>query len=149
MIIFKPGKDRTTNYKNYLHPDEYPFFVRGESTPVLQAGALKIGLAICYEISVTEHTDQVIRHRPGIFVASVAKSGKGIGRALDLLAGIAETHSIPVLMANAVGTCDGEEMAGLSSIWDGQGLLKGRLDKESEGILVFDSLTSEMISQVI
>jgi hypothetical protein len=50
-------------------------------------------------------------------------------------------------MANCIGECDGFECAGLTSIWNNEGLLAGQLDDTCEGILVIDTETQELIKK--
>src|SRR5688572_19596569 len=58
MIIFQPGKPRLANSKMYLHADEEPFFVSGENLSGVIIKNTPIALAICYEISVREHSEK-------------------------------------------------------------------------------------------
>lgn len=78
MLLFQPYTARHVYSKSYLHPDEEAFFVRGHSAPQLQVNRTTIALAICYEISVPEHLECVLKSGPGVYVASVAKFVHGI-----------------------------------------------------------------------
>jgi len=146
LLLFQPSRPRSLYSKTYLHADEEPFFVPGRSSPEWQVGGTKIALAICYEISVDSHLQSALQSQPDVYIASVAKSPSGIGKALDRLAGIARTHSIPVLMPNAVGMADGGKCAGKSSAWNVCGELIGQLTSDDEGLLTMDVVAGTVAS---
>ena len=58
---------------------------------------------------------------------------------------IAKKYSMPVLMSNCVGFCDNFQSVGKSAVWTKQGILNGQLDDQSEGVLIFDTETEEVI----
>lgn len=149
MAIFKPGGARQVYAKKYLHADELPFFASGQSTVTSLGEHNEIALAICYEISVDEHTQQAFSTKPLVYVASVAKAVKGIKSALQRLAFIAQTHNALVLMANCTGFCDGEECAGQSSVFNTAGQLTGQLNNTEEGLLIVDTKTHTVIQTVL
>lgn len=140
MLLFQPGKPRRVYSKKYIHPDEEPFFVSGQNFPVLEF-EIKIGLAICYEISVEDHLREALDCSASIYLASVAKFTGGIDKALMRLSDISEKHSMQVLMANCIGEADGCHCAGRSSYWNTQGELIAQLDDTSEGVLIVDTET--------
>jgi len=109
----------------------------------------KIALAICYEISVPEHLKTVLKSGPEIYLASVAKSVKGIDQACERLSDIAKKHSLTVLMSNSIGPADGSVCAGKTSVWNNKGLLVGQLDDTNEGIFVFDTKTHDVVQKMI
>jgi predicted amidohydrolase len=147
MVIFQPGNARQVYFKKYLHADEGDFFVSGENLTTVKIKDTTISLAICYEISILEHRDQACRTGDGLYIASVAKSVKGIDKALSTLSETAKKYSTIVMMSNCIGICDGEECAGKSSIWNNKGELIGQLDGKHEGMLIFNTQTGESTSQ--
>jgi len=146
MIIFQPHKRRQTYFKQYIHPDEEPFFTRGQSQRGVLGSTDKIALAICYELSIPEHSEKASETGAEIYVASVAKTVEGVGRAITTLSGIASKYSMLVLMANCVGECDGTICGGKSSIWNREGILLGQLNDTSEGLLIID-IDSQQVQQ--
>jgi predicted amidohydrolase len=106
-------------------------------------------MAICYEISVPEHADNAHANGAQFYIASVNKSVTAINSATNRLGEIARTYSMTVLMSNCVGFCDGYPCAGKSSIWNSQGSLLGRLDDHSEGLLIIDTATRQVIQRRI
>jgi predicted amidohydrolase len=149
IVLFQPHKTRRIYSKKYLHPDEEPFFVSGQSSTDLMGKGTNIAFAICYELSVPEHAEDASKRGAGVYIASVAKSADGIEKAVSRLSEIARKYSMTVLMSNCVGRCDNFESAGRSSIWNDKGLLIGQLDDTNEGIIIFDTDTHEVIEQTV
>ena len=149
MILFQPDKPRQTYSKQHLHQDEFPYFVNGQEQIFLTQENNKIALAICYESLLPEHAESAIENGATIYLASVAKPARGVEKAFNHYPEIAKKYSIPVLMANCIGYCDNFESAGKTSIWNNKGQLVGQLDDKSEGILLFDTNTQEVIKQMI
>ena len=144
MFLFEPDQARKIYFKKYLHSDELPFF-RSE---VDFSGILnvhpRIALAICYEISVDEHLEQVLPNHPEIYLASVVKFMDGVARARERLTTIAKTHDLVCVMVNSVGEADGDICGGSTAVWDGNGSLIGQMDAVRPGILVFDTELSQV-----
>lgn len=149
MIVFQPDKVRQTYSKQQLHSDELPYFEKGDQQIMLMVGREKIAPAICYESLQPDHVEKASKLGANIYLASVAKPQNGINKALAYFPEVAKTYSMPVLMFNCVGYCDNFQSVGFSSIWTKQGRLVGQLDENSEGILVFDTETEEVIQQTI
>jgi predicted amidohydrolase len=142
LILFFPDGQRKVCSKKFLHADEMPFFVPGDNIPVVTVGGIRIALAICYEISVDEHLKAALREKPQLYVASVAKSEKGIGNALERLAVIASANHIPAMMANCTGQADGVFCPGRSAAWSDEGALLQQLGDEDEGLVIYDTATA-------
>lgn len=149
MIIFQPQQAREIYSKKYLHADEEPYFISGQNFTVLPGTKPSIALAICYELSIPEHSENAYKSGAAIYIASVAKTADGVIKASNNLSAIASKYSITVLMCNCVGHCDNFESAGTSSIWNDKGILIGQLDNSHEGIIMIDTHTQEIIKEVI
>lgn len=145
MILFQPYKERQVYSKKYLHADEELFFISGQSTVGLTGNKSNAALAICYELSVPEHAANAAESGAQIYIASVAKSVSGVDKAVQRLSEIANTYSMTVLMSNCIGECNGMKCGGKTSVWNNKGELIGQLDDASEGILIFDMDTEELI----
>ena len=146
MVIFQPHQARQTYTKQYLHADETPFFVNGESNVELIINNTKIALAICYEISIPDHAASAFQKGAKIYIASVAKTAVGVKKATQSLSDIAHKYSMIVLMANCIGDCDNFHSAGTTSVWNDQGLLLGQLNDSYEGILIIDTHAQEIVA---
>lgn len=149
LIIFQPNGARQTYSKHYLHPDEEAFFVSGQRFSGLIGPEGNIALAICYELSVPEHLENACHNGAETYLASVAKSSEGVGKASERLATIAHKESMLVLMANCLGPCDNFVGAGQSAIWTNTGILAGQLDDPHEGILLIDTSTQEVTKRYL
>jgi predicted amidohydrolase len=149
MVIFQPHKAREVYSKFYIHPDEEKFFVSKESTVGLIGKKSNVALAICYEISVAEHSENAHKNGGEIYIASVVKTIHKIDLAIKTLSEIASKHSMMVLMSNCVGQANGNICAGKSSIFSNKGELLAQLDGINEGILVIDTDTQEIVEKII
>ncbi|WP_428657264.1 carbon-nitrogen hydrolase family protein [Runella sp.] len=149
MLIFQPGKAREIYSKKYLHADEEPYFISGKSTIGLIGSESNISFAICYELSVPEHSENAHKAGAEIYIASVVKTVPGVEKAIKTLTDIAQKYAMTVLMANSVGVCDGDVCGGKTSIWNADGTLAGQLNDTDEGILIIDSETHALIEKTI
>ncbi|MGZ8551977.1 MAG: carbon-nitrogen hydrolase family protein [Chitinophagaceae bacterium] len=149
MIIFQPHQPRLTYSKQYLHEDEFPYFINGEGQVFLTMENLKIAPAICYESLLPEHSANASKNGTTIYIASVAKSASGVEKAFKHFPEVANKYAMTVLMANAVGPCDNFESAGKTSIWNSKGILLGQLNDSNEGILIIDTNTQEVMEKII
>jgi predicted amidohydrolase len=144
LLIYQPQVPVKVYGKHFLHADEEPWFVPGVNLPPVLIGDSRVGLAICYELSVDEHLKKMLPEKPDVYVASVAKFSKGIAPSYNRLAEIAKT-GLPTLFVNAVGTADNGVCAGGSAIWNKKGELVVKLNDVKEGILIFDTETETVI----
>jgi predicted amidohydrolase len=147
MVLFQPHRVRQTYSKKYIHADEEEFFVSGQSFTGLLGEPANIALAICYEISVPEHSQDAFQSGAEIYIASVVKTASQADTAIETLSDIAGKYSMTVLMSNGVGLSGGYECGGRSSIWNRQGSLLGQLDDRNEGILILDTETRELVEK--
>lgn len=108
-----------------------------------------IGLAICYELSVPEHSANAFRNGAEIYIASVVKTATQATGAIETLSEIAGNYSMTVFMSNCIGLSGGYECGGRSSIWNRQGSLLGQLDDRNEGILMLDTETRELVEKIL
>jgi len=136
LLLFIPHHPRQVYAKQYLHPDEEPYFIPGTKPVLLTWKEKTIALAICYEVFVPEHASIANQNRAGIYLASVAKSATGVERANKRLAQIAFEFGMTVLMANSVGYQDNFLSAGGSAAWKSDGKLIDQLADEADALLV-------------
>lgn len=132
LLLFQPMAARQVYSKKYLHQDEEAYFVSGQNFASLLVNDRKVAFAICYELSIPEHTDEAMAQGAEIYLASVAKSASGVANAHQRLATIARENAIPVLMVNNVGPADDFVGAGNSATWNKQGELTAQLDQEED-----------------
>jgi len=141
MIVFQQGKERLTYSKRQLHSDELPFFVHGDEPVFLSAQGHTFAPAICYESLQPGHADDAATAGADIYLASVAKSDRGVAKGYAHYPAIARQHSMTVLMANCLGPCDDFVAVGQSAIWNSAGEIAVKIDEEREGIVMIDTTT--------
>lgn len=142
FILFRPGMPRWWYAKRHLHPDEESLFSPGDRTPILEFQQYRIGLAICYELSVPAHFDEVQKAGADIYIIMAAKSQSGVEQAQARLQSVAREHQRPVCFLNSIGKADNFVAAGQSAIWDERGERMSRLNSVEESVLIYD--TDEM-----
>lgn len=147
MVIFQPNQPRQTYSKQKLHADEFPYFVGGREQIVLTLDGTKVAPAICYESLQIEHAEQANKLGADVYLASVAKSQNGVGKAMSHYPHIANTYSMTVLMTNCIGLCDNFESAGQTAVWNNQGHLVDQLNDTNEGIIIYDLTTKSLIKK--
>lgn len=144
MAVFQPGLTRRFYNKQYLHPDEIPFFTPGRDHLIIHCGDQKISPAICYESLVPAHVQQAHELGTEVYVASAAKSAAGRGKAGAYYAAVARTYGLTVLLSNSIGPGDNFIAAGQSAAWNSQGQLMGQLSSDQEGLLIYDTVTGQI-----
>ena len=149
LLLFRPRQPRDQYAKQYLHPDEEPFFSPGERSSGLIGKQNQGALAICYEIAVPEHAANAASNGATTYIASVAKSVSGIQAAHDRLSEIARTYGMTVFLANCVGVADGVECGGQSAVWNARGSLVSQLDSQNEGILIYENVTGDLSAETL
>ena len=147
MIIIQPYKERITYSKQYLYPPEKSIFTAGKNPLVLNFETEVVSPAICYETSNKAHCEYASQNNATIYIASVLSSVGGIDAELKKLSDIAKNKNMVTFMANYVGKSGGYECAGKSSVWDTTGKLIGQLETGTEGILIYDTETIEIVKK--
>lgn len=143
MITFRPGLERTCYSKQHLHADELPFFTPGTRQCVLSHADVALAPAICYESLQPVHAEQAAASGAQVYLASVAKSEKGVASANSHYPMIARKHSMTVVMANCIGAADNFITAGCSAIWNSHGELVCSADATQEALVAYDMQTGE------
>ena len=145
-LLFRPNSTPLIYSKRYLHPDEEPYFDSGTVADSTIHSSPKVALAICYELSVPQHAQMAFDAGATAYIASVAKTARGIEDASQQLSDIARQNSALVMLSNCLGVHDGVECVGHSSAWDRKGKLLARLDSESDGVIVVDHDTGYVLT---
>ncbi|WAH64605.1 carbon-nitrogen hydrolase family protein [Xanthomonas hortorum] len=143
MICFQPGLARRTYSKQHLHVDEYPFFTAGTEQLVLRHADHVLAPAICYESLQASHAEHAAESGAHVYMASVAKSERGVASAYSHYPMMAKTHFMTVMMANCIGAADNFIGAGLSAIWNSAGELVCSADTFQEALVAYDIRTGE------
>ncbi len=141
MVIFQPHKERITYSKQHLYPSESAIFTAGKNQVYLKFGQHIIAPAICYELSIPEHSELAFKNKATIYIASVLNSVNGIDSDIEKLAIIAQKYKMTVLMTNFIGSSGGYDCAGKSSVWNKEGIIIGQMDDKTEGVLFYNTET--------
>ena len=144
MLIFQPNKERIVYSKGMLHSDELPYFVSSNNQPFLKIKGKNIALGICYETLQREHFVKAKENNADLYIASVSKPDRGTDKAYIHFPTTAKEFETPILMCNSIGYSDNFLANGLSSVWNKKGELIGQLDKENQGLLIYDLKTEEI-----
>ncbi|WP_445385818.1 carbon-nitrogen hydrolase family protein [Robiginitalea sp. IMCC44478] len=145
MIIFQPKQGRKIYSKQRLHPDELPYFEEGDQQLLLTLGNTKIAPGICYESLQRPHAADAKKLGADIYLASVAKSEKGVEKAFTHYPAMAREFNMPVLMCNCFGFCDTFQSGGSSAVWNARGDLLGKLETDKAGMLILDMESKQVI----
>lgn len=138
MLIFQSNKEVLLYTKGELHEDEQSYFVKGNNQPFIEIKGMRIVLGICFETLQRSHFLKAMDNKADLYIASVAKPEHGVKKAYTHFSAMSKEFDKPILMANAVGNCDDFLSVGQSAVWDGSGKLLGKLDEESQGLLIYD-----------
>jgi predicted amidohydrolase len=149
MIIFEPNKPRQTYSKQQLHSDEFPYFEHGVGQVIIKTNDKNIAPAICYESLQPTHFETAFKLGADVYLACVAKPENGVRKAFKHYPAVAKQYAMPVLMSNCVGFCDNFLSVGKSSVWSKKGKLVGQLDDKTEGIIIFDTETEEIVKRIL
>lgn len=137
QLIFIPHRKPLLNTKQYLHEDEAPFFNCGKNITPLSIGEWRVGLAICFEISLPDHAINAKKLGADFYMASVAKNTEGLRKAKKTLSTTASNLKMTVMMANYAGIADGELCPGGTAVWGTNGEMIGELGDTEEAILSY------------
>lgn len=146
MLIFQPNKERIVYSKHILHSDEIPYFVSSNNQPFLKIKEKNIALGICYETLRREHFLKAKENNADLYIASVAKPDRGTDKAYLHFSSVAKEFETPILMCNSISFSHNFVANGLSSVWNKSGELLGQLDKENQGLLIYDTETEKVIT---
>ncbi|BES73187.1 carbon-nitrogen hydrolase family protein [Marinobacter nanhaiticus D15-8W] len=148
MLWFTPKQAVRRYAKQWLHRDEWPYFVAGEAQLLLSHGPERLAPAICYESMQPEHAIQAAILGATIYLASVAKDAELMTRAMSHYPQIPKEHGMPVVLSNALGPCDDFVCAGQSAAWSSEGELLVQMDDRREGGVLLDTASGEAFTHV-
>lgn len=141
MLVFQAKKEVINYAKQIIHEDELPYFVCGNTQKYISINNKKIAFAICYESMKETHFINVCNNKTDIYIASVAKTDKGLQDGMIHYQSISEKYQKTVLMVNAIGRADNFINAGQSVVFKNGKQIQALNNKE-QGILVFDTNTN-------
>lgn len=137
-LLLAPNLPVRSYAKQHLHAEEAPFFVPGVRDLSVQLGGHCIIPAICYESVLPEHVEAAAGRGATLYAACVAKPAAAIAKAHLHYAAMARLRGLPIVVANAVGPCDGFVSGGRSAAWRADGSMVASLEADVPGELVLD-----------
>ena len=150
MIVFQAHQEPMVYCKQHLYPTEPEYFASKKNELLLiGADGTKVAPAICYELSVAEHSAKASEKGAEVYFASVLNSVNGVDGDLSKLSAIASKYGMITLMANYVGRSGGYDCAGKSSVWNTKGELLGQLAPGEEGLLWIDTQTMAVQQEIL
>ncbi|KGS14077.1 Carbon-nitrogen family hydrolase [Pseudomonas coronafaciens pv. garcae] len=135
-LTFTTHGDVISYAKQYLHPGEDAVFSPGSEDCYLHLDQHRIGLCVCADFSHSEHVQRISDGGAWLYAASVLISPGGYAHDAELLAGHAQRHRLPVLMANHGGPTGGWQSAGRSGLWDETGRWVGGINGAGSGLVI-------------
>lgn len=144
MILFQPQHVRKTYHKKYIHADEEAHFVSNTNFTGLIGPEHNIAPAICYELSVPEHSEAAAAAGASYYVASAVKSQTSLEKSYQSLADIAKKYGMVTMISNCVGMTGEYECPGGSAVWNRDGILLASLNAHQEGILIYNNVEDQI-----
>lgn len=146
-LIFSPDKPMRVMGKRHLHEDELPYFSPFPGDVTVLELERRVGLAVCYELSIPAHTNALVQSDVALYVACVAKTTAGVVNATAHLKQIALQHKMPTFMVNGLGDYEGTASGGGTMAMNATGECVARLTATEEGILLID--TASWVAQTV
>ena len=123
-ITFHADGRHSVYRKRFLFTGEDQFAAAGNAiSQVHDLRGSKVALAICFDISQTQHPHAASINGAELYAAGSFLTPQGYAKDAGLLAGYASLYGMDVLMANHAGPTGGYESAGGSAIWAAGGEL--------------------------
>lgn len=149
MVVFQPRHVRNTYVKKYLHESETPYFLSHESFTGLVGPQKNIGLGICYEMTIDDHSDTLATKGAKYYINSSVKSQASLERSYQCMSQIAKKHRMKTFLSNSVGETGPYDSVGGSAVWDEDGSLLLSMDHHREGILIYDTKTGQSVIHLL
>jgi predicted amidohydrolase len=134
--IFLPDNSVSLYLKHYLHPGEEEVFSPGFFNPHIDIGTEKASLAICADITHSNHAAKAAESGNALYLASVFITPEGYEKDTSLLHKYAQQYNMGIVMANFGGDSGGTQSAGKSAIWSDAGGKVAALEGLGEGLVI-------------
>ena len=145
-VICFPDGDVDFYSKQYLHDGEGEYCVAGDKNYLFNFNGHEIALAICADFANPAHSDKAATLDADIYLVSALISEKGYPVDAEILAGIANKHQIPVLLANHISQTGGWQTCGNNTVWNAQGRVAASSQHNQPG-LVLCTITGREVTE--
>jgi predicted amidohydrolase len=122
--------------KRHLHPGEERHFEPGREVCLVDVDGERVGIAICADIGVATHSQELAERGATLYAAGVLVSEPGYAVDARLLETYAARHAMAVLMANHSAPTGGWTPAGRSALWDETGRRIAAAEGTPEALIV-------------
>ncbi|MHC6529456.1 carbon-nitrogen hydrolase family protein [Vibrio proteolyticus] len=116
-VVCSPQGDVHFCTKQYLHPGEDVFCSAGSQNHTLNIQGFTLALAICADFSKPQHARDANQQKADVYVVSALISPAGYETDASILADIASSYNMPVLLANHISVTGGWQTCGKSTMW--------------------------------
>ena len=117
-VICFPSGEHTFYLKQHLHEGEGVYCAPGHESGLINVNGIRIALAVCADFTHPSHAATAAAQQADVYLASALISPGGYAKDAELLAAIAQSHQLPVLLANHVSTTGGWQTCGNSGCWN-------------------------------
>lgn len=147
-FILSPDNSILIYTKQFLHSGEEMYFKSSSKyDPIIELKGERISCAICADISNPEHAENAKNKGATLYVSGIFFTPNGISNAYDVLSNYARIHSMNVLMSNYGGQSWGFESGGMSGFWNKQGVLIGKINNVSSGLLLIEKKNDQWVEK--
>jgi predicted amidohydrolase len=126
----------TVYAKQHLHPGEEVFFLPGSEAYVVAVNHMKVGVAICADISQASHPKEAARLGATLYAAGVLITPGGYAADASLVQSYAQRHHMAVVLANHSSPTGAYLAAGRSAIWDERGQFVVGVDGPGDALVL-------------
>lgn len=149
-FIIRPDNTVSLYTKQFLHTGEEEYYTSSfDYNPVIELNNEKMSLAICADITNSQHPENAGKAGSTVYISSIFFSPEGITGGHKLLKIYARKHGMNVLMANYCGEAWGSPAGGRSAFWNNEGELIAKMDGSNSGLLLVEKHNNGWTGQVI
>ncbi|MEU8839721.1 carbon-nitrogen hydrolase family protein [Streptomyces roseus] len=139
LVYGADGSHVTTYAKQHLYGHEQGVFAAGGSPGRFTLGGIRFSLGVCYDNHFPEVTDSAAADGCRVHLASsLYGTGDGIRELATVYPGIADEHSLYVVVANHVGPAGRWTGCGRSAVWAPGGLPLAEADDRTASVVTAD-----------
>ena len=142
------GRYRKTHLFSPPPIEEHLCFAAGDCLASVQAGGLRLGLSICYDLRFPEvYRRLALEEKTNVFIISSAWPFPRVEHLRVLATARAIENQSYLILSNRIGTDDGVTFCGTSAIIDPYGVVVAAASADREELLIVD-VSHEVVQSV-